>query len=109
MDAHTRGVAVEVLLDKSQRRDQYTVADFLAHAGVPTYIDAAHGKAHNKIMVVDGLTVITGSFNFTKAAEDSNAENLLVIRDKALADRYVEHWQAHADHSEPYVAKGAIP
>lgn len=41
--------------------------------------------AHNKVMVIDGRTVITGSFNFTKAAEESNAENLLVIDDADLA------------------------
>ena len=40
-------------------------------------------------MIIDGETVITGSFNFTKAAEEKNAENLLVIRDKALAMKYV--------------------
>jgi phosphatidylserine/phosphatidylglycerophosphate/cardiolipin synthase-like enzyme len=39
-------------------------------------------------MVIDEETVITGSFNFTKAAEEKNAENLLVIRDKILAERY---------------------
>ena len=36
---------------------------------------------HNKVVFIDGETVITGSFNFTKAAEENNAENLLVIRD----------------------------
>jgi hypothetical protein len=41
------------------------VADFLLHMGVPTYIDAEHAIAHNKIMIIDGQTVLTGSFNFT--------------------------------------------
>ncbi len=50
-------------------------------------------------MVIDGETVITGSFNFTKAAEKANAENLLVIRDQVLAARYTENWRAHAAHS----------
>jgi len=56
-------------------------------------------------MVIDGETVITGSFNFTTAAERQNAENLLVIRDKALAARYAENWQAHAAHSARYVGR----
>jgi len=46
---------------------------------VPTYIDPVHKIAHNKVMVIDGQTVITGSFNFTKSVEEGNAENLLVI------------------------------
>jgi phosphatidylserine/phosphatidylglycerophosphate/cardiolipin synthase-like enzyme len=43
--------------------------------------------------------VITGSFNFTKAAEEKNAENLLIIRSQALAKPYLENWQRDRDHS----------
>jgi phosphatidylserine/phosphatidylglycerophosphate/cardiolipin synthase-like enzyme len=106
LDAHKRGIKVEVVLDKSQRTDQYSSADFLANPGIPTRIDAQHAIAHNKVMVIDGETVITGSFNFTKAAEENNAENLLVIRDKKLAERYTENWQEHSRHSEVYVGRG---
>ena len=60
----------------------------------------------NKDIIIDGETVITGSFNFTKQAEEKNAENLLVIRDKALAEKYVENWKAHAEHSESYAGRG---
>ena len=42
-------------------------------------------------MIIDDDTVITGSFNFTTAAERQNAENLLVVRDRALAARYAEN------------------
>ena len=52
--------------------------------------------------MIDRATVITGSFNFTKAAEEQNAENMLVIRDKALADKYAANWQAHVEHSDKY-------
>jgi phosphatidylserine/phosphatidylglycerophosphate/cardiolipin synthase-like enzyme len=51
--------------------------------------------------------VITGSFNFTKAAQEKNAENLLIIRDQALATQYTQNWQAHAAHAERYVCRGA--
>ncbi len=73
--------------------------------GIPTRIDARHAIAHNKIMVIDASTIITGSFNFTKVAEEKNAENLLVIWDKNLAAKYTENWQAHAEHSEEYMGK----
>jgi phosphatidylserine/phosphatidylglycerophosphate/cardiolipin synthase-like enzyme len=85
LDAHKRGVQVQVILDKSQRHEQYSSADFLANQGVPTMIDANHAIAHSKVIVIDGELVITGSFNFTKAAQEKNAENLLIIRDQALA------------------------
>ena len=96
---------VEVILDKSQRREKYSSADFVLHAGIPTFIDAKHAIAHNKIMVIDGATVITGSFNFTKSAEENNAENLLVIRSPELAAKYAANWHAHLEHSEKYEGK----
>lgn len=103
--AFRRGVKVQVILDKSQRSERYSSADFVAHAQIPTFIDAMHSIAHNKIMIIDGETVITGSFNFTKAAEERNAENLLVIHDSALAGKYAENWRNHLQHSEPYAGR----
>lgn len=105
VDAHKRGVRVIVVLDKSQRTQKYSSADFTAHAGIPTFIDAAHAIAHNKIMIIDKAVVITGSFNFTKAAEEKNAENLLIIRSKELAQKYIENWERHKGHSEPYAGR----
>lgn len=102
VDAHKRGVHVEMILDRSNKSQKYSSADFVSRAGIPTFIDSRHAIAHNKIMVIDGETVITGSFNFTKAAEEKNAENLLVIPDKSLASRYMANWQVHKKHSEVY-------
>jgi phosphatidylserine/phosphatidylglycerophosphate/cardiolipin synthase-like enzyme len=100
VDAHKRGVKVAAILDKSQRSAKYTSASFLANSKIPTFIDDHHAIAHNKIMIIDKSTVITGSFNFTKAAEEKNAENVLIIRDKDLAAKYTENWRNHAGHAE---------
>jgi phosphatidylserine/phosphatidylglycerophosphate/cardiolipin synthase-like enzyme len=89
----------------SGRTEQYSEADFLAHAGIPVLIDDKHQIAHNKIMVIDANVVITGSFNFTKATEEHNAENLLVIRNRDLAARYTDNWNTHSQHSVPYSEK----
>jgi phosphatidylserine/phosphatidylglycerophosphate/cardiolipin synthase-like enzyme len=105
VDASKRGVKVQVILDKSQRTEKYSEADFLLHEGIPTFIDAKHAIAHNKIMVIDGSTVLTGSFNFTKAAESKNAENLLVIHDTELAGKYMANWKVHLQHSDSYTGK----
>jgi phosphatidylserine/phosphatidylglycerophosphate/cardiolipin synthase-like enzyme len=96
---------VEAILDKSQRMDRFTEATTLGHAGIRTLIDAQHAIAHNKVMIIDSEVVITGSFNFTKNVEERNAENLLVIRDKATADKYTNNWHEHEGHSEPYGGK----
>ena len=74
----------------------------MANSGIPTFIDDKHAIAHNKIMIIDKETVITGSFNFTKAAEEKNAENLLIIKAKDLAKLYIDNWYKHKEHSEPY-------
>jgi phosphatidylserine/phosphatidylglycerophosphate/cardiolipin synthase-like enzyme len=101
--AHKRGVKVTVVLDRSQRTAKYSSATFLRNVGIPTYIDAKHVIAHNEIMIIDGTTLITGSFNFTKAAEEKNAENLLVIKgDAELMKKYLANFEEHLGHSEKY-------
>jgi phosphatidylserine/phosphatidylglycerophosphate/cardiolipin synthase-like enzyme len=102
VNAHRRGIKVQVILDHSQRTEKYSEADFLRNSGIPTLIDAQHAIAHNKIIIIDGYLVLTGSFNLTRAAEERNAENLLVINDPVLAKQYIANWQAHEQHSEPH-------
>lgn len=99
LDAHKRGIRVEVILDKSQRTGKYSSSTFLMNARIPTYIDAEHAIAHNKIILIDRSVVITGSFNFTRAAEEKNAENLLIIRSAELVKPYLDNWQYHRNHS----------
>ena len=102
VEAYRRGVRVHVILDTSQRTEKYSEADFLNNSEIPTQIDVQHAIAHNKIIIVDDYLVLTGSFNFTKAAEEKNAENLLVINDPSLAKRYLDNWHTHEAHSQTY-------
>ena len=98
------GVKIHVILDRSNETDKYSAATFLNNAGIETQIDDQHGIAHNKIMIIDNATIITGSFNFTKAAEERNAENLLVIKDSPdLVKQYTENFNLHAMHAHAYV------
>jgi len=93
---------MRVFPDKSQQTEKYSEADFTHHSGISTAIDAAHAIAHNKIILIDDSLVLTGSFNFTKAAEEHNAENLLVSHDPILAKRYLENWPLDERHSRLY-------
>jgi phosphatidylserine/phosphatidylglycerophosphate/cardiolipin synthase-like enzyme len=103
VDAKHRGVDVRVILDKSQRTERYSGATHLVNEGIPTFIDASHKIAHNKVMVIDDQEVITGSFNFTKAAESGNAENvLLILHAPELAARYTVNWNEHLTHAEKH-------
>jgi phosphatidylserine/phosphatidylglycerophosphate/cardiolipin synthase-like enzyme len=108
-DARRRGVVIHVILDKKDNlSDHFSAADFVANSGILVLLDGKHAIAHNKIMVIDSETVITGSFNFTNQAEDHNAENLLVIHDQGLAERYLANWHDHEAHSEPYTGRSEV-
>src|SRR2546427_7196818 len=103
VDTHKRGVQVLAVLDKSNETEKYSAATFLVHAGIQTLIEDQQAIAHNKVMVIDSMTILTGSFNFTKAAEERNAENLLIIKDAPeLVKVYETNVQAHAAHAHPY-------
>jgi len=61
------------------------------------------GHRHHKIIIIDKTTLITGSFNFTKAAEEKTSENLLVLKgNKPLAERYIRNFEEHKGHAETY-------
>lgn len=93
LDAKKRGVVVKIILDKSQVSQKYSSSTFFANQGFDLRIDVKHAIYHDKVMIIDDKTVITGSFNFTKAAETKNAENLLVLRNNPeLAKLYTQDW-----------------
>jgi phosphatidylserine/phosphatidylglycerophosphate/cardiolipin synthase-like enzyme len=78
LDAHKRGVSVYVVVDESSVGKANSMAKFLASNGVDVKVIIGPMQ-HNKVVLVDGHTVQTGSFNFSRAAENSNMENVLVI------------------------------
>ena len=98
--AHRRGVEVRVLMDSEAADGPASVRAVLERARIPVQRDDPPGIAHNKVIVIDESRVITGSFNFTRAAEDRNAENLLVLRDPALAGAYAANWERRKREAE---------
>lgn len=102
--ARKRGVKIGVILDKSHvRKKSYSAATYLTNHGIMPLIDRRVAIAHNKVMIIDRRNVIAGSFNFTKAAQERNAENVLFIRDDArLAKAYADNWQKRANVSDRF-------
>lgn len=107
--AKKRGSTVKVILDRSQYDAKGAAAGPLFDAGIEIRMDAKHQIAHNKVICIDGKTLITGSFNFTRQAEVGNAENLLIVQSPELVIAYVNNWQVHWDHSIPYHGETAKP
>lgn len=104
LDAKRRGVTLYIVLDKSQlATKRYSSAVFFAHAKIPVWIDDDVSIAHNKVMIIDHERVITGSFNFTRAAQYKNAENVLIIRDAGLVQRYVHNFLRRKDAAKLFV------
>lgn len=97
-----RGIAVSLLTDDHGDNDPGFA--LLRAAGAKHWVDKTHKIMHNKVMVVDEVVVVTGSFNFTNAAEKCNAENLLVIHSKTVAAKYLENWQLHQSHAQQELA-----
>lgn len=105
--AKARGVDVEVILDKTDAESyehHKPVAAVIAAEGVPVWIDSSVRIAHNKVMIIDGKDIITGSYNFTYAAAYDNAENLLYLRNAPkLAQAYIANFNWRRSCSRPYV------
>jgi phosphatidylserine/phosphatidylglycerophosphate/cardiolipin synthase-like enzyme len=105
--ARRRGLDVGVIADRDQHgRVVTSQVAWLAAQGVPVWLDGDHAAAHDKVMIIDSGTpdaiVITGSFNFSHAAQHRNAENLLILRGHpTLAEAYAANWRRHRAHSLP--------
>lgn len=83
------GVTVRGLFEKRNAGSQYSRDDYLAAAGAAVYLDTNPYSMHHKVIVVDARTVITGSYNFSKAANTQNDENTLIIHDPAIAQKFI--------------------
>ena len=94
-----KSVKVTVILDKSDVGT--SIIDKLENENVTVFVDEKHNIMHNKVIIVDKKAVETGSFNFTYNAENSNAENCLIIRDPVIAAQYETNFQLHLSHSIP--------
>src|SRR6185369_7846496 len=79
--AHRRGVDVKVVMDETNKTNFYSSLKPLLDARIPTRTNSHYAIMHDKFMVIDSSTLELGSFNYTRSAEEKNAENVLVIRD----------------------------
>lgn len=90
LEKHAEGVAIRAVFDESQMESN-TGGEFenLRRAGLDVKTDGINGLMHHKVIIIDGKTVITGSYNFSASAERSNDENLMIIRSETLAQEFL--------------------
>ncbi|HPO87585.1 MAG TPA: phospholipase D-like domain-containing protein [Candidatus Hydrogenedentes bacterium] len=87
-----RGVDVQVLLEKRNAATNESKDRYLISKGAKVYYDGNPDSMHHKVMVLDSVKVVTGSYNFSRAAEKENDENVLIIESSQVAQKYVEEF-----------------
>jgi phosphatidylserine/phosphatidylglycerophosphate/cardiolipin synthase-like enzyme len=96
-----RGVKVRIVADWKASRDRFSQISILQDAGIPVRLDRHYAIFHHKFLVIDGVTLETGSFNFTTAADRHNAENALVLWNvPQVAGIYTKEWERLWDESK---------
>lgn len=95
MAAEARGVEVRGVMDAGQvASNQGGEYAALRAAGMDVRLDGEEGSMHDKVLIIDGEIVVTGSYNFSANAEDNNDENTLIIHDADLAGEFTaEFWR----------------
>lgn len=109
--AKRRGVDVQVMADREQTfSGESSRIPELVQAGIPVTLEVRYQSAHNKVMVMDAGTadaaVITGSYNWTYAAQNKNAENVMILRHNPdIANAYAANWRRHYADALPYAGQ----
>jgi phosphatidylserine/phosphatidylglycerophosphate/cardiolipin synthase-like enzyme len=94
IQAHKRGVAVEVVFDKDQDKYQnHSKYKELQKAGISVKFDTNPQKMHNKVMIFDDNVVLSGSYNFTRQANDKNDENVVLMTDKNIITKFKHEFE----------------
>lgn len=103
--AHGRGVDVRAVLDRrTNELNKHSGMGALLAAKIPVVLDGKHPIMHDKFIIVDGVTLETGSFNYSNQAE-RNAENCLVLHG-SIASVYTQNWDEHWSHGR---GDGGVP
>jgi hypothetical protein len=109
LNAKKRGVDVKVILDKSNKTENFCqAASILATAGIPTYIDTTGKLSLRTVMVLDGDTVIDGYFSFPKEGENSTDCFAVYSQAPEMVARSTTSWFTKLEHSENYVPEKHI-
>jgi phosphatidylserine/phosphatidylglycerophosphate/cardiolipin synthase-like enzyme len=91
--AHKRNLFVQGVMENQNVKGTGSAWPALESAGVDILKDGNCYIMHHKTIIIDDEIVITGSYNFTKSAEQSNDENLLIINSPSLAAQFIAEYK----------------
>jgi mitochondrial cardiolipin hydrolase len=87
--AHRRGVQIRVITDNEKRLDPGSDIERLMQAGLAVRQDHTEFHMHHKFAVFDGSLLLTGSYNWTRAAALHNEENFVLTSEARLVGAFV--------------------
>ncbi|MEQ0217845.1 phospholipase D family protein [Klebsiella sp. CN_Kp114] len=93
--AKRRGVDVKLVVDYKGNTGKISVAamNLIVNAGIPIRTIQKYAIHHDKFIVVDRVSVETGSFNYSRSANLRNSENVIVLYNMPqVATQYLNHW-----------------
>ena len=108
-DAGKKKVNVRVILDSSQKDLRYSNWKKLKSLDIPVHFYSGEGLLHHKVAIIDGETVLTGSYNWTQAAQEKNQENLIIIKDEKIADVFQREFEKLFNETGASRENGASP
>ncbi len=85
-------VEIVLLIDRKEAKSKKFKRRKLREGGITVRTDIVPGKAHDKVIIIDSMRVITGSYNYTSNAEENNAENVIIIDNSLIATQYLNNW-----------------
>ena len=101
LEAKKRGVEVKVVADAKAGKGKYSAVTFLANHNIPVRLNENYAIFHHKFMIIDEKNIQTGSFNYSAAAANKNAENVVVLENMPqVALAYAHEWQLLWDESQ---------
>lgn len=92
--AQKRGVSIKILTDVKQSQNQYSRIQDLKKRGIRVHFDRQPSYAHNKVMIIDDVHTVTGSYNWTYSAQHRNSENVIFIESPEVAKKYIQNFYA---------------
>ena len=96
------GVTVSGVFEQLQYRSNIgTEFDLFRLNDVDVRLDGNPRSMHHKVIIIDRSVVVTGSYNFSASAEDSNDENTLIIYNPEIAALYLDEFQRVVKEAEP--------
>jgi phosphatidylserine/phosphatidylglycerophosphate/cardiolipin synthase-like enzyme len=88
------GLDVKGVMDDEQiNSNTGTEFDPFRQAGLDVRRDGIDGQMHHKVFIVDGNVVVLGSYNFSRAAEERNDENIIIVHNQKVAEFYLQEFQ----------------